>query len=165
MAVAKLKTIQEFLQKYNTLCSSMLILDLLSSIRVQKWERIGYQSHWTRVVLLTMPNLGPWSIQWPTFWLICSLMSPQSNAKPTWFLDGNCFFIASTFSEYSLRQMFLTVLIDGSTSSRQNALHDHHSSRSDIAFHGVWARTNRNMRYRFQVSWWTLAVTKSLGAT
>jgi hypothetical protein len=76
-----------------------------------------------------------------------------SKAKLTLFLDGNCFLIASTVSVYSLRQILLRVLADGNTNSRHNALYDRHSSRFDIAFHGICAETKRNMRYRFQVSW------------
>jgi len=60
-----------------------------------------------------------------------------SKAKLTLFLDGNCFLIASTVSEYSLRQMLLRVLADGSTSSLRNALYDRRSSRFDIVFHGL----------------------------
>jgi len=60
-----------------------------------------------------------------------------SNAKLTLFLEGNCFLIASTLSEYSLWQMLLRVLVDGSTSLPRNALNEHLSSRFDIAFHGM----------------------------
>jgi len=69
-----------------------------------------------------------------------------SKAKLTLFLVGNCFLIASTVSEYSLRQMLLRVLADGSTSLLRNALYDRRSSRFDIAFHGIWAETNPNIR-------------------
>jgi len=62
---------------------------------------------------------------------------PSSNAKLTLFLVGNCFLIAFTVSEYSLRQMLLRVLADGSTSSLRNVLYDRRSSRFDIAFHGI----------------------------
>jgi len=88
-----------------------------------------------------------------------------SNAKLTWFLDGNCFLIVSTVSVYSLRQMLLRVLADGSTSFFCNALYDHQSSRFDIAFHGIWAETNLNIRQRFQVSWWNSALWKSFAAS
>jgi len=62
-----------------------------------------------------------------------------SKAKQTLFLVGNCFLIASTVSEYSLRKMLLRVLDDGSTSSLRNALYNRRSSRFDIAFHGISA--------------------------
>jgi len=52
-----------------------------------------------------------------------------SKAKLTLFLDGNCFLIASTVSEYSLRQRLLRVLADGSISSLRNAFHDRRGSR------------------------------------
>jgi len=60
-----------------------------------------------------------------------------SKAKFTLFLDGNCFLIASTVSEYSLQQMLLWVLADGSTSLLHNTLYDRRSSRFDIALHGI----------------------------
>jgi len=60
-----------------------------------------------------------------------------SKAKLTLFLVGNCFVIASTVSDYSLRQMLLRVLADGSTSSLRNALYDRRSSRFDIALPGI----------------------------
>jgi len=60
-----------------------------------------------------------------------------SQAKLTLFLDGNCFLIASTVSEYSLRQRLLRVLADGSTSSLRNALYERCSSMIEIAFHGM----------------------------
>jgi len=75
-----------------------------------------------------------------------------SNAKLTLFVDGNCFLIASTVSVYYLWQILLWVLADGNTNSLRNALYDHRSSRFDIAFHGICAETNPNMRYRIQVS-------------
>jgi len=69
-----------------------------------------------------------------------------SKAKLTLFLEGNCFSIASTVNEYSLRQMLVRVLAKGSTSSPHNALNDYCSSRFDIAFDGMWAEMNPNMR-------------------
>jgi len=69
-----------------------------------------------------------------------------SRAKLTLFRDGNCFLIASTVSAYLLRQMLQSVIADGSSRSLRNALYDHRSSRSDIAFQGMWAKTNPNMR-------------------
>jgi hypothetical protein len=50
-----------------------------------------------------------------------------SNAKLTLFLDGNCFLIAPIVSEYSLWQMLVRVLADGSISSPRNTLNDHWS--------------------------------------
>jgi len=44
-----------------------------------------------------------------------------SKDKLTLFCDGNCFLIASTVSAYSLRQMLLRVVADGSTKSSRNA--------------------------------------------
>ena len=69
-----------------------------------------------------------------------------SKAKLSLILDGNCFLIASTVSEYSLPQMLLRVLAHGNTSSLWSALYDHRSSRFDIAFYGRWAKTHPNMR-------------------
>jgi hypothetical protein len=60
-----------------------------------------------------------------------------SKAKLTLFHDGNCFLNASTVSAYSLRQMMLRVVADGSTRSSHNALYDRRSWRFDIAFHGI----------------------------
>ena len=88
-----------------------------------------------------------------------------SKAKLTLFRDGNCFLIASTVSAYSVRQMMLRVVADGRTRSSLNALYDRHSSRFDIAFHGIQSDTNPNMRYRFHVSWWNSEVSKSLCAS
>jgi hypothetical protein len=69
-----------------------------------------------------------------------------SKAKLTLFCIGNCFLIASTVSVYSLRQMLLRVVADGSTRSSRNALYDRRSSKFDIAFHGICAETNPNIR-------------------
>ena len=60
-----------------------------------------------------------------------------SKAKLTLFLVGNSFLIASTVSKYSLGQMLLRVLAEGSTSSLHNALYDRLSSGFHIAFHGI----------------------------
>jgi hypothetical protein len=54
---------------------------------------------------------------------------------------------------------------DSNTNSLGNALYDCRSSRFDIAFHGICAKTKPNMRYRFQVSWWNSAVWKSFAAS
>jgi len=88
-----------------------------------------------------------------------------SKAKLNLFRDGNCFLIVSTVSAYSPPQMLLRVVADGSTRSSRNALYDRRSSRFDIAFHGIWANTNPNMRYRFHVSWCNSEVSKSLSAS
>jgi hypothetical protein len=45
-----------------------------------------------------------------------------STAKVTLFLDGNCFLIGFTTSEYSLGQMLLRVVADKRTSLLHNAL-------------------------------------------
>jgi len=69
-----------------------------------------------------------------------------SKPKLTISRNGNCFLIASTVSAYSLRQMLLKVVADGRTRSSHNALYDRRSSRFDIAFLGMCAETNLNMR-------------------
>ena len=69
-----------------------------------------------------------------------------SKAKLTLFRGGNCFLIASTVSGYSLWQMLLSVVAEGRTRSSRNALYDRRSSRFDMAFHGICAETNPNMR-------------------
>ena len=69
-----------------------------------------------------------------------------SKAKLTLFGDSNCFTIASMLSVDSLLQMLLQVEADSSTRSLRNALSPCHSSRLDIAFHGIRAETNPNTR-------------------
>jgi len=69
-----------------------------------------------------------------------------SKAELTLFRNGNCFFMASTVSAYSLRQMLSRVVANGRTKSLCNALFDRRSSRFDIAFHGMGAETYRIMR-------------------
>jgi len=76
-----------------------------------------------------------------------------SKAKLTLIRNSNCFLIACTVSAYSLRQMLLRVVANGSTRSSRNALYDRRSSRFDIAFHGIYAQTIPDMSYRFHVSW------------
>jgi hypothetical protein len=61
----------------------------------------------------------------------------RSKAKLTLFHDGNCFLIASKVGVYSLWQILLRVVVDGSTRLLRNALYDSHSSRFDIALHGI----------------------------
>ena len=87
-----------------------------------------------------------------------------SNATLTLFLDSNCFLVASTVSMYSLWQILLRVLGDSNTNSLCNAFYDRCRVRFDILFHGVWAKTKPNIRYRFQVSLWIWAVWKSFAA-
>jgi len=69
-----------------------------------------------------------------------------AKAKLTLFHIGNCFSIASTGSAYSLPQMLLRVVVDSRTWLLRNELYDHRSSSFDIAFHGICAETNPNMR-------------------
>jgi len=88
----------------------------------------------------------------------------QSKAKLTLFPDRNCILIACMVSAYFLWQMFLRLMADSCTKSLRNDLYDRLSSRFDIAFHGIWAETNTNMRKGFHVSWWNLEVSTSLAA-
>jgi len=60
-----------------------------------------------------------------------------SKAKLTLCRDGNCFLIASTVSGYSLQQILLRVVADGSTRSLRIASYDGRSSRFGIAFRGI----------------------------
>jgi len=69
-----------------------------------------------------------------------------SKATLTSFCDGNGVLIASKVCAYSLQQMLLRVVAEGSSSSLRNALYDCCSSRFDMAFQGIWAETNHNMR-------------------
>jgi len=69
-----------------------------------------------------------------------------SKAKQTLFRNGNYFLIASTVSAYSLRQMLIWVVADGRTRSACNALYDCRNSGFDVAFQGMGAETNPNMR-------------------
>jgi len=69
-----------------------------------------------------------------------------SKAKLTLFLASKCFLIASTVSVYSLRQIVLRVLANTNTDSLRKALYECPSSMFDIAFHGMGAETNPNMR-------------------
>jgi len=88
-----------------------------------------------------------------------------SKAKLTLFHDGNCVSFASTVHAYSLRQILLRVVTNGTTSSLGNALYDHCSSRFEIAFQGIRAETNPNIRQRFHMLWWNSEVSKSLAAS
>jgi len=62
-----------------------------------------------------------------------------SEAKLILFRDGDRFSNASTVSAYTLWQMLLRVVADGSPRSSCNALYDHCSLRFDIAFHKLRA--------------------------
>jgi len=61
----------------------------------------------------------------------------SSKANLAVFPDGNCFLFASTVGAYSLPQMLVGVVVDGSTRSSCNALYDRRSSRFDIVFHEI----------------------------
>jgi len=63
--VSKLKTMNNFLHIYGKPWSSMLTLDLLSLISIQKGKRICNQPHWMKVVLMTMPNFNSYNMQCP----------------------------------------------------------------------------------------------------
>jgi len=67
-------------------------------------------------------------------------------AKLSLFRNGNYILIEPTVSAYSLWQMLLRVVADDRTGSSRNALYDCHRSRFDIAFHGMCAETNPNIR-------------------
>jgi len=69
-----------------------------------------------------------------------------SKAKLSLFRNGSWFFIVSTVGAYSLRQMLLRVVTDGRTRTSFNALDDRGSWKFVIAFHGMRAETNPNMR-------------------
>jgi len=58
-------------------------------------------------------------------------------AKRTFCRDDNCFLIAFTVGEYSLRQMLLRDVAEGSTKLSHKALYDRRSSRFVIVFHGI----------------------------
>jgi hypothetical protein len=61
----------------------------------------------------------------------------SSKARQTLFRDGNCFQIAFPVSLYSLWQMLLRVVADGSTSCLRNTLYDRHSLKFDLAFQRI----------------------------
>jgi len=67
---------------------------------------------------------------------LCGDVHP-SKAILMFSCDGNFFVIASTVSGYSLLQMLLRVVAEGSSRSSRNALYDRTSSRFDLAFHGM----------------------------
>jgi len=68
-----------------------------------------------------------------------------SKAKLSLILDSICFLIVSNVGEYSLGQMMLMLLADGSTGLLRNALYDHRSPWFHLAFHWLWVETNPNM--------------------
>jgi len=68
------------------------------------------------------------------------------NAKLTVCLNGSWFTIASTVGEYSLWQMLVRAVADGTTNLLGSALYDHHNCRLDSAFYGIWAEISPNMR-------------------
>jgi len=70
----------------------------------------------------------------------------RSKAKPTLFLGSNYFLIASTVSVNSLQQILLMVLAHDNTNSLRNALYDRHSSRFDIALHGICGQMQPDLR-------------------
>jgi len=88
-----------------------------------------------------------------------------SIAIQTLFYDGKFFVIASAVSAYSLWQQFVRVLPDGKTNSLCHVLNKGRSSRFDVTFHALRAKTIPNIMLRFQVSWWNLAVWKSFDAS
>jgi len=88
-----------------------------------------------------------------------------SKAERSTFRDGNCFLIASKARAYFIRQMLLRAVADGSNRSSCNVLCDRRSSWYDLALHGLWFKTNPNMRQRLHVSWWHSEVSKSLAAS
>jgi len=88
-----------------------------------------------------------------------------SNTKVSESSDGNCCPIVSLVGADFLRHMRLRVEPDGSTSSSRNAVYDCRSCRFGITFHGMWAETNPNMRYWFDMSWWNWEVSKFLAAS
>jgi hypothetical protein len=87
-----------------------------------------------------------------------------SNATLTLFVVGNCFLIASIVREYSLQQILLRVLPDGSIELWHTALNVCCNSRLVIAFHGMSIVTNPSIKLRFQVAWLNSRVVKSLSA-
>jgi hypothetical protein len=60
-----------------------------------------------------------------------------SKFKLTVYHDGNFVFIPSTVSGYCLLQMFLKIVVGGSTSLQRDAAYDRRISTFDIAFHGL----------------------------
>ena len=70
----------------------------------------------------------------------------KSKAKPTLFLGGNCFLIASTISENSLQQMLLSVLVDSSIKPHSNRSYDLCSTRFGMVFHAIRGKMNSKMR-------------------
>jgi len=74
-AVGMLKTIKNLLQMFGKPSASILALDLTALIRIWKRKIIADQPCHTRVVLHTIPNYVPYSMQWSTLWLVSLVMS------------------------------------------------------------------------------------------
>jgi len=87
-AVVKLTMIKHLLQMYGWLRSSMFALDLSSLIRFWKRNRTGDQPHQKPVELHTMPSFDPYSKQWPTLWLVCSLTSIRPKLNFPYFVTA-----------------------------------------------------------------------------
>jgi len=112
-----------------------------------------------------MPNFDSYSKHRLRLWRIVLVDVYPSKAKLALYHAGHCYLFASTVSAYSLWQMLRRVMEDGSTRSLRNAVYDCGSLRFDIAIHGIWAKTNPNMRPRFHVSWRNSEVLMSLAAS
>jgi hypothetical protein len=68
-----------------------------------------------------------------------------ATAKLTLFLDGNCFLSATAVSGNSFQGIFSCVLADGNSNSLGNASSRPVSSRFDIVFLPMRAKTNSNV--------------------
>jgi hypothetical protein len=58
----------------------------------------------------------------------------QSKDELTFFRDGNCILIACVVSAYSLGQIVLRVIAEGTTKSSDSALYDRCHVRFEIVF-------------------------------
>jgi len=67
-------------------------------------------------------------------------------AKVSLFRNSNCFLVSSIVSAYTLRQMALRLVADWGTRSSRNAFYTRCSSRYDIMFYGMCAKSNRKLR-------------------
>jgi len=81
-AVGQPKMIKHILQMYGSPCSRLTAIDLSSILNFWKQRKIGDQHHRKQVELHAMRNFDPYSKQWPTVWLVCSLM--YINPKLNW---------------------------------------------------------------------------------
>jgi hypothetical protein len=68
-----------------------------------------------------------------------------STAILTLFLDGHCFSIASTVTDYSIWQMLVKESVHDTTDVLRKVLYHCHSCKFDIVFQKIWAKTNTNM--------------------